>query len=244
MARQHGLSEQGQELLLLTMAMAQQTSSRPEAAPEITDPVVLDDVLRSHRLWASVSDRLPSPPLARWRSSQVWVSSARHLDVAPDEDTFRGSLDQRRTLVNSKPAGGVLYTSTVSPGAPSMWQLYLLAGFSASLFPPPHDVWHLVPRPQCQVSVVDSAADWLHLVSEHHVQSADGLLLPDWDGIAREHDAVHLSAHGLLATQGVRFFLGSSPVVPSYWDVEATVWLRWCFEEPAPWAGSEAAHGG
>jgi hypothetical protein len=110
--------------------------------------------------------------------------------------------------VNSKPAGGVLSTSTVSPGAPSMWQLYLLAGFSASLFPPPHDVWHLVPRPQCQVFVVDSAADWLHLVSEHHVQSADGLLLPDWDGIAREHDAVHLSAHGLLATQGVSSSLG------------------------------------
>ena len=47
--------------------------------------------------------------------------------------------------------------------------------------------------------------------------------------IAEKWDAVHVTAAAIVATQGFSFETGAGLIPPAFFDVESTVWLKWCF---------------
>jgi hypothetical protein len=125
------------------------------------------------------------------------------------------------------PHGVGLYTSTASVDRHGMWRSYL-ASSGGTLFPRPWHVWRLEPEPDVAVLEIATAAAWVELVRAYPRRD-DDRLAPDWGAVAREWDAVHLTLGAVIATQGIRFPAGEATVLPPYWDVESTLWLRWRF---------------
>ncbi len=76
---------------------------------------------------------------------------------------------------------------------------------------------------------ITSAAEWVELVLSHPLQER-GLIFPDWKSVARHCDAVHMTLRAIAATQDLYFSSEQGIVATTYWDVESTLWLRWCFD--------------
>ena len=57
-------------------------------------------------------------------------------------------------------------------------------------------------------------------------------LYPDWRSASRDYDAVHMTLQAIVATQGIYLRAGVRIVAPPSWDIESTLWLRWCFRGP------------
>lgn len=55
------------------------------------------------------------------------------------------------------------------------------------------------------------------------------MLYPDWRAVAQRYDAVHMTLRAIAATQGLLFPTDEGQIAPTFWDVESTFWLRWCF---------------
>ena len=61
------------------------------------------------------------------------------------------------------------------------------------------------------------------------VETPAALIEPDWQGVARDWDGIHLSVGGLLTTERVRWGRSGAQTHLFGWGVESTVWLRWVF---------------
>jgi hypothetical protein len=79
-----------------------------------------------------------------------------------------------------------------------------------------------------KVAEIVSATKWVEFVCAH-ARISDGLVYPDWVGIAREFDAIHVTLPAIAAAQGFHFHVPQGIIPPVFWDVETTFWLRWCF---------------
>jgi hypothetical protein len=82
-----------------------------------------------------------------------------------------------------------------------------------------------------KVHEIPTAAAWAEFVSSYPYRYGD-LVYPDWRSASRDHDAVHMTLQAVAATQGVFFEVQGETLAPTYWDVESTLWLRWCFSKP------------
>jgi hypothetical protein len=175
---------------------------------------------------------------------QYWISTGKPPWLPPREhvpspEHFIPAARAGQTH-NANPFDAGLYTSTGFQGTQGMWRLYLDLGHYSSNFPYPWHVWKVVSGTTVRVCDVTTAAQWEELVLRHPAVS-DGLIYPDWQAIAQEWDAVHITIRAIAAIQGMRLQTSQGLLAPSYWDVETTFWLRWNFTSVTPVATIESA---
>lgn len=165
---------------------------------------------------------------------QYWVATGKPDFVPkgepiPGEAHFTGMLDAPALAPSTKPFGVGLFTSTGVLGTRGMWRSYLDLNRGSTLFPMPWRTWVVEPRRGANVREIACAADWVDLVLSFP-RREHGLLFPDWRAMTHRCDAVHMTLRAILATQGLCFASGQDILAALYWDVESTLWLRWCFD--------------
>jgi hypothetical protein len=162
------------------------------------------------------------------RDAQYWMRWGEGSDLQPRFPT----LDRAHFVDVATAPEGVqffrlgLHTSTGVLNTYGMWHVYL-AQFSGDCAPP-WSVWAVEPEPDAIVHEVTSAQQWVDLVTSHP-RAVEGVLYPDWRSIVRDCDAVHVTLRAIVATQGLYFPTARGEVAPTFWGVEFTLWLRWCF---------------
>jgi hypothetical protein len=158
---------------------------------------------------------------------QLHVFHAHAVRYPALEMFARRELAPIKNREHFKPEGG-LWTSTYHPQCGSNWVQWCLGeGWEV----PPEERWQsmlLVPAP-ARVFIIDARADLERLAARYPGPViAHWAALLDWEAIAKDYDAVHLTARGQAMT---RF---SYPHNLYGWDVECTLWCRWCFTRADP----------
>jgi hypothetical protein len=116
-------------------------------------------------------------------------------------------------------------------------------------------VEHLLPQPGVRVYEVDGPVAWAELVARYPLSVTDsrrhdwwkitrrsgGWLLPDYEALAVDYDAVHLSVCGYLSSAGRALDVGGAASVIAGWDPDATWWLTGSFatEAATSWSTSQ-----
>ncbi|MEV6954148.1 hypothetical protein [Streptomyces sp. NPDC051183] len=199
------------------------TVVEPSDADEVADTCVLLSRL------ARDEPSLVRGPLDRTR--QHWIGTGPHelmpsRHATPARERFttpRGAPIPPST----KPFRLGLYTSTAQRTGPGMWRMYLDQG--SNLHPRPWHTWELrVTDPAAQVLEITGAGDWAAFVGRYPLVQS-GVVFPDWDEVAQDYAGVHVTLRAILATQGFSFAVGDGLTSAPYWDIESTLWLRWCF---------------
>lgn len=128
-----------------------------------------------------------------------------------------------------KPRGG-LWTSTLRDDT-SGWLDWCKA---ESFYSGDEIVWLLYPEDELDIYEIDSQADLLTLLDHFERPGGDpaidaqrGTFAPiDFETMAEEYDAIHLTEEGQWDTRMTRPGLYG-------WDSECYLWFRWCFEDIA-----------
>jgi hypothetical protein len=131
-----------------------------------------------------------------------------------------------------KPEGG-LWTSTYDPECGSGWVQWSMGerfrvecddDYETCYF----DCSILYPKP-ARILIIDTHQDLVDAIQDYHFVGseprsyyAEDYL--DFEEIAEDYDAVHLTDRGQWKTRRTRPGLYG-------WDLESTVWLRWMFSE-------------
>jgi hypothetical protein len=201
---------------------------------EILNATTADEMVRASRMLAEITEYEPGLTTGPLRSNQQhWTRTGRHL--LPPED-IPISLEEERFIVPSvdtgqrasvKPSYLGLYTSTATSAGCSMWRA-LLGPYDSMMYPLPWHTWELEVNADIKIAEITSASSWVELVCSHG-RASKGFLYPDWLKIAREFDAVHITLPAIAAAQGFYFSVPAGVIPPTFWDVETTFWLRWCF---------------
>jgi len=168
-------------------------------------------------------------------NAQYWVGTGsmgcQPAGESPlSEARFIGASDASPGMASAKPFDVGLFTSTGALGTYGMWRTYLGLHENSSLHPRPWNTWAVEPRPGVIIREITSACDWVEFVLAHPMRHGD-LLFPDWQAVVRKYDAVHMTLRAIAATQGLHFPTDQGIVATGYWDVESTLWLRWCFKD-------------
>jgi hypothetical protein len=164
---------------------------------------------------------------------QHWTRTGRHAvsaDTVPPPPRRIAFITPSSTLGQKpevKPFRFGLYTSTATSVGRSMWRA-LLGPHGSSLYPLPWCTWELEMKGRPIVAEIESAERWVEFVSTYP-QIQDGFIYPDWPRVAQEFDAIHLTLPLIAAAQGFYFQTPDGIIPPAFWDVETTLWLRWCF---------------
>lgn len=86
------------------------------------------------------------------------------------------------------------------------------------------DIYLLKPRDDAKIYTIDSYEDLKALVDKYPpIVHMLGTFL-DFEAISNDYDGIHLTAKGESATRL------TSGISLYGWDVECTLWFRWCFE--------------
>ncbi|MFD9409680.1 hypothetical protein ACFWBN_22060 [Streptomyces sp. NPDC059989] len=193
-------------------------------ADEVADSCVLLRLLSRHE------PSLVQGPLDRTR--QHWIGTGPH-ELTPSRhptlarERFTTPREAPTRPPSTKPFHLGLYTSTAQRNGPGMWRMYLDQG--SNLHPPPWHTWELhVTDPAAAVLEITGACDWAAFVGRYASVHADAVF-PDWGEVAEDYAGVHVTLRAILATQGFRFAVEDGLTAPPYWDIESTLWLRWCF---------------
>lgn len=193
-----------------------------------------DALLGSSRLLTQLADIAPelvSGPLRL--DSQYWIATGKPSFVPSGEQTptisaFTGVSDPTAPDASTKPFGIGFFTSTGVLGTYGMWRIYLELNRGSTLHPLPWHTWSVEPNPHAIVREISTADEWVDFVLSHPRRHLE-LLFPDWGSAARQYDAVHMTIRAIGAAQGFYFPTEQGIVAAPYWDVESTMWLRWCF---------------
>ena len=194
-----------------------------------------DAIVESCRLLARLTGAVPEIVTGPLRlDSQYWVGTENPSgrpkgELAPSESHFIGVSDAAVIKASTKPFHLGLFTTTGALGRKGMWRMYLDRCPSSTLFPQPWHTWIVDPNPDAVVREIASASQWVEFVLSHP-QRERGLLFPDWRSVARRYDAVHMTLRAIAAIQGLYFTTAEGIVAASCWDLESTLWLRWCFD--------------
>jgi hypothetical protein len=169
----------------------------------------------------------------RMSSRQYWLASQKPpwLPVAgtvPREESFISPADVPGVASLKQPLPFGLNTSRGTDTYPGMWSTFCQLNSNGVLWSRPWRIWNMDPSANMRICQVDSAVHWRALV-ERHGAISNGFLRPFWQSIAEEFDAVHVSPGAVVATDGLAIQGPSAPIVPYYWTVESTLWLRWGF---------------
>lgn len=145
--------------------------------------------------------------------------------VMPTEERMKPVINR---ICFTKPSGG-LWTSTYRPRHGSGWVQWCLS----EDFGVPDEgwrAWRLQPAENARIYTIASLADLQRLLAEFGEQPRlfPGMMrYPDFEAVAREYDAVHLTDEGQWATRLTH------PESLYGWDCESTVWFRWAFDSVA-----------
>ena len=166
------------------------------------------------------------------RSSQYWISTEKFPWLKPrdshlSEDKFVAIGNA--IVPSAKPFHVGLYTYTGLAGSRGMWREYIERAVSGTGFKRPWHIWKICASPSARIWEANTASAWADL-SMRYPLIENRLIYPNWPAIAEDYDAVHLTAMAVAAIQGVRISTEKGLLVPSYWDVESTLWLQWRFE--------------
>lgn len=127
-----------------------------------------------------------------------------------------------RTVADEKPRGA-LWTSSLLPDSTPTWQTHEREEFARLS----RTLYHLHFDPQ-QVSVytIDSFADFQTLLLNFAQHNTNGRATVRWGDVAKQFDAVHLTARGLVDADGVQFQTPYGLAELRGWGSESTAWLR------------------
>jgi hypothetical protein len=195
---------------------------------------------------AELRSRAPTlAPLAEWlprrmpqwwadldRAHQVWVGAT------PDPPSPDGMVVDLSPFnaVTPKPRRA-FWTSTIVSTVVSPWLEHPERILSAG------GIWAVAVSASARVLEIHSPAAWSALARAYPSTQA-GLtdtvgavdppagstrLDPDWTKVAEDWDGVHMSVAGLLTAEDVLYETGGIWTELRGWNVESTVWFRWCF---------------
>jgi len=204
--------------------------SNPSFSPRTVGADLIDGVLEKmsgmHAL-KGMLERAYAGVDYRW---QHWLTVGRNNSEPPvlDRKLFVPAESTEHRAAG-KPFNMGLFTSTPAAFGRSMWELYLDPYVGSSLFPLPWNVWRIKVADDVRVFSVDSALSLVSLLDAFPLRH-DGYIYPDWCRIAESYDALHMTFPGVVTTQGISLLTSHGPSSRSYWDVESTLWLNWCFD--------------
>ena len=155
----------------------------------------------------------------------LWIGTA-DTTGPPNRSRFERSKQGSLRSWGGKPTGA-LYTSLASDQDGGMWLAHMLE--NEAEYPRPWTAWRMSPSTHSEL-IIDSAADWCEFVAEF-IDGTESSV--DWDGVAKRWDAVHLTPRAVFSIDCFSFEWQGREIPPSYWGVETTAWLNWCFDEPA-----------
>ena len=194
----------------------------PSASAEEADALARRSSLLSQL--AEVAPEIVTGPLRL--DSQYWIGTnkpARPNDSTPQESAFVSASDATTKTPSTKPFGIGFFTSTGNAiSAHGMWRLYREGWATA------RHVWAIDINGRPVVREITTASEWVDFVLSHPRRDGE-ILFPDWTSVARHYDAIHMTLRVIAAIQGLCFRTEEGIVAPTYWDVESTLWLRWCF---------------
>jgi hypothetical protein len=209
----------------------------PEEQTPVVDPMLCDEIVARSgaiRRLGEAAPWLTAGPLAAG-SEQEWVATGRPSWLPPRISTPNRDSFQDVTAAGGEPSPrgpvrGGLFTCTATAAQPGMWRTYLQTQGENMLWPKPWHVWRMKPATNLKIYQVSSAQAWAALVRQHHHQS-NGFLRPEWRSIAGVADALHISPAAACAIDGLSLATDRGPVAPTYWTVESTFWMHWCFDD-------------
>lgn len=184
---------------------------------------------RGSSLRRAAEQLLDAPGTANWfadlnRRRQVWLSpdgrSPTPVTFSPELRPFGQQVPKPRRA---------LWTSTSIGTCPSHWIPYLRLGEDRR--PPPYHPWRLEVSPTARIYEVHGPQVWHTLCLAFPFNVPGGMVMPNWEAVARTWDGVHLSMGGLLTSEGVRWSTPEGWTQITGWNVESTVWLRWVFDK-------------
>lgn len=198
------------------------------------DPVVADEMTSNSRLVDDIASCAPSLSVGPLQANrQHWTQTGGQallsgdILVPPSEEAFVTPALDSKQKPDVKPFGLGLYTSTATSAGCSMWRA-LLGPNSSMLYPGPWYTWELEVERDLRVAEIVNAMKWVEFVCTY-ARVSNGLIYPDWERVAQEFDAVHVTLPTIVAAQGFHFDTPRGVIPPAFWDVETTLWLRWCF---------------
>ncbi|WP_233601086.1 hypothetical protein [Micromonospora solifontis] len=210
------------------------TDTRIEAevgGPAIVGAAQADEIIGTCRLLADIRRNHPAlvdGPLRR--DEQTWIGTSRQVpELAAHR--FVAARDRKSEPPSTKPFGLGLYTSTAVSGGRSMWRAYLDNYHGSWLYPLPWYTWRLLATPDARVLEVTRARDWVAFL-EAYPRVVERLVFPDWAAVAADLDGIHLTLPAVAAIQGFNLPSAHGLTAAAFWDLETTLWLRWCFSEP------------
>jgi len=207
----------------------------------------------SHVAWLkSRSNALA--PLAEWlprrmpgwwgdldRTNQIWVArGGEPLEPA------RLAVDLAAMHREASKPKRALWTSTRTAPSITPW-----LDHGENQAPGEINLWAVQVSQEARVAEIHSPAAWASLV-ERYPGDSPGLIFtgvkhppesayrrdPDWHRVAQDWDAVHLSVGGWLTAQDVPYGGEGYRTELRGFDMESTVWFRWCFSSASPLAAA------
>jgi hypothetical protein len=202
-------------------------ATSPETADAIADTSVLLSRLRD------ISPEIVDGPISP--GNQFWISTGKPPTVAepapwPSQRNFIDAETATSQYASTKPFWIGLYTSTGLATTHGMWELYLDT-IQSTLFPKPWHIWAIQPDSAVKVREISSAASWAEFVCTYPRRQGS-LVYPDWQSASGTYEAVHVTLRAVAAMQGIYLRTGDQIIAPSFWGLESTLWLRWCFQPP------------
>ncbi|MBW0116816.1 hypothetical protein, partial [Pseudonocardia abyssalis] len=181
--------------------------------------------------------------LVEWEGVDAWYAAPPDALVRWRKDTLDDEVRaaQRPSDVRANWSGHWWSTpclaglpSTIRPGPAGPALVEDSLGWETATCHP------VVPVRPPRIREMTCAADWVALVRAHPLDvtrsrrhdwwrttGVDGRwLIPDWAAVARDHDAVHLTARAYLEAAGVALPVGGGTyTVLAGWDPDRTWWL-------------------
>lgn len=162
------------------------------------------------------------------REPQLHVN---HYDLArPDADLMRPIKNNQFW----KPSGG-LWTSTYDPILGSEW---ISVAEEVNKATGKESFYVLYPSPDAKIYVINCYNDYHRLVEKYPSCPPEALsdilrralTMPDFERIAEDYDAIHLTAFGERSTRHPYLYGITETYRFLGWDCESTVWFRWKFD--------------
>jgi hypothetical protein len=233
----HLATDADPDLVRCIVVMEQVTSTGPirdtHRMPLVTASEA-DALVGGCRLLARLKAAAPEIVTGPLRlDTQYWIATGKPSHVPPgdrtlSESSFITAANRATAGPSTKPFGLGLFTATGGFAIHGMWRLYLDLNWGSTLSPLPWHTWAVQPRREIRIREITTAADWVDFVRSYPIQDGQ-LLYPDWSAAARDWDAVHMTLRAITASQGLYFPAERGIVAAPYWDIESTLWLRWCF---------------
>jgi hypothetical protein len=204
--------------------------------------------------YAQYGDPAPAPPPTLIGAADRLASW--HVEVLEEEARFAGYSEDVSGSWWSTPGFGALGTTRALPELGAVALVGVEDGFGwrfAECVP-------LEPQREPRVYEIAGSRDWIELVARypleltmsrryvwHQTTGATGpWVIPDYQAVSRDFDAVHLTARAYLEAAGLALDIGGGQLtVLAGWNPDVTWWLTDCLRpggQPERWALVERGH--